>query len=512
MVSSPASKLEENMRVQWFRQCCAFILLMSPALGAAQEPRCDRYAREAVEAQQKNLAQQCGLAGDPWSLHWENHRSWCLSVPQQTADAEANARRAHLGRCDACTGYAQAAVDAQQRNLNQGCGLTGDPWSLNFAGHKSWCMGAPPGAADGETARRNAEIDKCSACTVYAQTAVEAQQKNIQRSCGLSGDPWSLDFGGHRSWCMGSPASAAASETQARTASLAKCSQCETYAREAVDAQQKNVDNQCRQSGDRWSGNFVDHRSWCMGAPQSSIDAESLGRKSAIAACLGPCREYTLAALDAQRQNLARGCRYQDDRWSLDDAGHMSWCIGASEASRNAEASERKKLLAVCTASPNKIAACEAYAQRAIAQFDEDVKCGFRVRDDRRWHGNFQNHYQWCMSVNPGQPAAEIEARERELERCRGQRPPNPPPAGEHCSVSVTVKNDQCLNLDGSAADILQPGARSATGCGEDRDKASERAKLIFQSSGMCISEGDSPEPGCCTIEEEVRAGCLCQP
>ena len=411
-----------------------------------------------------------------------------------------------------CAQYAQEAFEAQQKNLKEQCGLSGDRWSLDWGGHRNWCLSVPEANAQSESSARSADLARCTACNTYAQTAFEAQQKNLSRSCGFSGDRWSLNFADHRAWCMGAPSAAAEAETQARTADLAKCNQCDDYARQAVDAQQKNLGNQCGQSGDRWSLDFLGHQSWCIGAPQAFIDTEKNVRQAAISACIGVCAEYAASASAAQRENEAKGCGYAGDRWSENEAGHRSWCITASETSRNFETAERAKFIGICTASPNKISACQAYARNAVAQFEEDVRCGYRQRDDRRWHRNFQNHYQWCMAVDAGLPPEETKERDRELERCRGaRREPVPVPPGERCAVSVIVRNNECRNLDGSPSEYLQSGEVSAQGCGQDVESARDRAKLSLQLGGMCLSDEDSPEPGCCTYVEEVREGCLCQ-
>lgn len=94
-----------------------------------------------------------------------------------------------------------------------------------------------------------------------------------------------------------------------------------------------------------------------------------------------------------------------------------------------------------------------------------------------------------------------------------GDRPssqPDPVPSTEACAISVTIRNDSCLNADGTPSTILDPGKISASGCGGNVENARARAKQFFQQFG-CITEGDQPSPGCCTYSEQVVQGCLCR-
>ena len=94
-----------------------------------------------------------------------------------------------------------------------------------------------------------------------------------------------------------------------------------------------------------------------------------------------------------------------------------------------------------------------------------------------------------------------------------GQTPPSQPqpvPATESCSVSVTIRNTSCLNVDGTPSTIIEPGAISASGCGSTIENARARAKQSFQQFS-CLTEGDQPSPGCCTYSEQALQGCLCR-
>ena len=60
-----------------------------------------------------------------------------------------------------CAKYATKAINAEEANLDDGCGLTGARWSFDFGGHYSWCLGVTKGQANSETWARKASIIDC---------------------------------------------------------------------------------------------------------------------------------------------------------------------------------------------------------------------------------------------------------------------------------------------------------------------------------------------------------------
>jgi hypothetical protein len=128
---------------------------------AGSDAACTAYAHEAFDAQRRNLAQKCGLAGDAWSSHYDNHRSWCLGASQEAMDRETNLRRGALATCGRCSSYAAEATLAQQSNLNLHCGYGGDIWSLHHDNHRAWCMRVPREESDRHSQVRRQEIERC---------------------------------------------------------------------------------------------------------------------------------------------------------------------------------------------------------------------------------------------------------------------------------------------------------------------------------------------------------------
>ena len=60
-------------------------------------------------------------------------------------------------------------------------------------------------------------------CSVYAASAVSQNQKNKQMNCGFTGSRWMSKPGLHYSWCLGASNSAVQAETNKRAAMLASC-------------------------------------------------------------------------------------------------------------------------------------------------------------------------------------------------------------------------------------------------------------------------------------------------
>jgi hypothetical protein len=133
--------------------------------------------------------------------------------------------------------------------------------------------------------------------------------------------------------------------------------------------------------------------------------------------------------------------------------------------------------------------------------FDDERDTGEYATGKRFRRSNFMNGYiLWSKRRDQLYPACGATAPSQ----------PQPVPASESCSVSVTIKNAFCLNADGTPSTILTAGSISAPGCGANLENARARARQSFQQFG-CLTEGDDPSPGCCTYSEQVVQGCLCR-
>jgi hypothetical protein len=62
------------------------------------------------------------------------------------------------------------------------------------------------------------------------------------------------------------------------------------------------------------------------------------------------CRNYATAAVNHNRQNIARRCGYRGARWQSNYANHYNWCVRTSQNMRNYEHNQRVAALRRCGA------------------------------------------------------------------------------------------------------------------------------------------------------------------
>ena len=312
---------------------------------------CVNYAAEATGAQQQNVNNQCGYAGDPWSFHRDNHFRWCMSVASASADQATNFRRAEIAKCIGCRSFAARAVDAF--NTTRVCGYQGDRWSPDAGAHFRWCTAVPASTSQSEDAARMGEAAKCASCGGYAREAVQAQVQNIQRQCGFGGDAWSMDEANHLRWCAGARPEAIQAASRGRQGALSTCGECQPYVNEALRAQAENERADCDLRGDRWSSDRGHHAAWCAVVDQGRERAETEARRLLLVQCLIPgrkqaCEAYASTAVAQHEENGALGCRFTGDPWSSHRQNHYAWCLGISAGVSDNATKQRERDLVGC--------------------------------------------------------------------------------------------------------------------------------------------------------------------
>ena len=60
-----------------------------------------------------------------------------------------------------CEMYGKLAVQQQQQNEERRCGLTGDEWSTDLKRHVDWCGGVAPDRWRVELQKRQQALDAC---------------------------------------------------------------------------------------------------------------------------------------------------------------------------------------------------------------------------------------------------------------------------------------------------------------------------------------------------------------
>ena len=263
----------------------------------ALEARCRQYAQNAVRQSEYNRAKGCGFTGRRWTSDYQEHFRWCLGASETSVNFEIAERSVGLAPCSYCVGYAESAVDANERNRLHGCGFTGTRWTSNYQAHLAWCKSTPQWIVGREWETRRPALAQCSACAVteeyqwsskpetakcsycakYTDQALAANKENVEYRCNLSGARWSADRGGHFRWCMASRESSVEQEARHRNFDSRKCAQCTFYARAAVTAQQDNINQKCLFTGPEWSSDYGAHFRWCWNTNDRPEFAEITG-------------------------------------------------------------------------------------------------------------------------------------------------------------------------------------------------------------------------------------------
>lgn len=153
----------------------AVALVVASAFGtcarADSNLNCDAYAGAAVAQNQQNVTLNCGFTGAGWMSDFNAHRNWCLSPGVEITDIsiEDKNRQTALAECankaqasqQACSVYAQTAIDAAQKAQAAGCGFGGSAWTLDFNEHFSWCLQAGQTERDNESSARHNQLVGC---------------------------------------------------------------------------------------------------------------------------------------------------------------------------------------------------------------------------------------------------------------------------------------------------------------------------------------------------------------
>ena len=168
---------------------------------------------------------------------------------------------------DACDKYAKDAVLQNQENLKIGCGFLGPKWSADYNAHFNWCMSGNLNNTKIESTGRQQALAQCKKgkCDFYAKQAVYANDRNVQCGCGAKGPQWSSDYSYHYNWCVqGNNVESVVAEGSARTDLIRRCWTCCDYANNAVQQNAENIKRSCGFVGPQWSSNYSYHYNWCM--------------------------------------------------------------------------------------------------------------------------------------------------------------------------------------------------------------------------------------------------------
>jgi hypothetical protein len=347
-----------------------------------------------------------------------------------------------------CAGYAEAAVEANDRNREQGCGLRGDRWTSNYKDHYAWCIRSPRAAVDDEADQRDAEISECrqqasigakGVCDHYARISMVQVDTNAKAKCGFGADDprWATSATVHVRACERAPNQVPGREIPYREALLDQCFQnagrseraCNDYAVAAIAAFQKAVDNNCEfGESRRWNGSKQRHTAWCLDASEQQRAAETKARSDEVGQCIRlaqqrkDCEAYAGTAIAQALRNERQRCGFRGVTWSKYTDDHYDFCMQANAGDRDAEAARRDRDLKKCEQKEVVDEECDTYATRAVRLNDlaEEKDCRLTGRD--LWSSNRRQHYQFCLESNYEERRELQQQRRRQIRQCAFQR------------------------------------------------------------------------------------------
>ena len=190
-------------------------------------------------------------------------------------------------------------------------------------------------------------------CSAYAATAVAQNDQNVMQGCGFAGPRWSSELKGHLQWCETATMADLTNEDRARKDMLAQCAEkpkqdqqaCQAYAKAAVEHQIANKTQGCGFAGGAWSENYASHFEWCLKASPEIRGSEGNARYQQLLGCFAAqkaakkdaCAAYAATAVEQQKENEKRGCKFSGGLWSADWFGHFKWCEGVNKATSDKE-------------------------------------------------------------------------------------------------------------------------------------------------------------------------------
>lgn len=327
-----------------------------------------------------------------------------------------------------CSDYANDAVDASDRNIQQGCRQTGPRWASDFSVHYSWCMRSPRQQADDETAARADALQNCKVastgpdkkafCDHYARVSVAQSVTNEKANCRIrqsGGLLWSTDRTVFQDQC-GRASRDVRIDVATRENLLDSCfdtagaeeAACKTYAEGAVRQFQDSLDEKCDfQDTALWSSSKLRHYQFCLDSSEKerqdavSEREDQLNECQRQAALRKQCDDYAEVAVGQARLNERLKCGLRGVRWSKYADDHFDFCMRASNRDRDAEQASRDGDLQVCQRKKTQVdAECDIYARKAVraVQLNGEQRCGNVGREV--WNADYKYNYNFCIQSN----------------------------------------------------------------------------------------------------------------
>lgn len=203
-------------------------------------------------------------------------------------------------------------------------------------------------------------------CVRYAEAAIEQNNKNLRRRCGLSGKRWHSNFTRHYNFCMDVRPARLRAVREERADELDECrvqmrqvkGRCDRYARKAVRDFRENKRLHCGFGDGRfwgnskiWHGDEVRHFKWCAGVKPARLERRAERRANDLSECRvesRECDDFAYRAVKHQRRNKRMRCGFEGPRWNASRAYHHERCMQMSNWRRKRDLRVRRKRIEAC--------------------------------------------------------------------------------------------------------------------------------------------------------------------
>lgn len=444
-------RLKRKKGVMVSHRCC--VSGVRSAIGGQNKAAfCRKYANDAVDANQENLALGCGYRGARWSDAYNGHYRWCMRVRRPNSSRETDARTRLVAQCRTsvqqvaraqCAHYVRLYMVQARSARKANCGFRGVIWREDAGALNRWCMSASPTARTDALKSREAKLQKCfvgggkidDQCLTYANNAVSQVKAAGALKCPITKDAkWSSDLWSHYQWCTGATPAQRRRLNLVRTNTIEDCkigdggtafSSCRGYVRLTMDQVARAAKASCGFSGARWSDNRRVHRRACRRTRMSELRRIAAKRADELERCEGrfarraKCKSFVDSAVDLADRADEIGCGLRGDSWSLKRATHMNFCLGASDEDIEDALSDRRRALRRCQGGASRRATCETYAKKALTQVRAAINAGCGVSGPS-WAPTLNRHIRFCMAATDEQLGDAHARRTALLRRCTG--------------------------------------------------------------------------------------------
>jgi PAN domain len=216
---------------------------VAPVKASPDERDCAKWANDALDANNSNISNQCGLTGPLWSRDYAELNVRCLDSSPRRREREAGERKQSLDACQqvsgrtkslACDHYGRMSVAEAQSNEAGRCGYSGPTWSGSYNDHVRFCQSASAAQIGDQIAGRELQLQEClsrgggdrdQGCQAYAVQAASQFAQSVRDRCGpaFAGPQWTDDQATHYRWCKAHGPAERNTQVQARLAALKQC-------------------------------------------------------------------------------------------------------------------------------------------------------------------------------------------------------------------------------------------------------------------------------------------------